>query len=57
MCCRWDFVENNGTIFKDMNRIEAFRIGLNTWAKWVERDIDTEKTKVFYQGASATHYQ
>ncbi|XP_015087671.1 protein trichome birefringence-like 41 [Solanum pennellii] len=53
---QWDFVENNGTIFKDMNRIEAFGIGLNTWAKWVERDIDTKKTKVFYQGASATHY-
>ncbi|XP_015161316.1 protein trichome birefringence-like 40 [Solanum tuberosum] len=53
---QWDFVENNGTVSKDMNRIEAFRIGLKTWAKWVERDINTKKTKVFYQGASATHY-
>ncbi|PHU30498.1 Protein trichome birefringence-like 38 [Capsicum chinense] len=52
----WDFVENNGTISKDMNRIEAFRIGLNTWAKWIETDVDTEKTKVFFQGASAMHY-
>ncbi|KAK4738100.1 hypothetical protein R3W88_001797 [Solanum pinnatisectum] len=45
---QWDFVENNGTISKDMNRIEAFRIELNTWAKWVERDINTKKTKVFF---------
>ncbi|KAM3358201.1 protein trichome birefringence-like 41 [Capsicum galapagoense] len=52
----WDFVENNGTISKDMNRIEAFRIGLNTWAKWIETDVDTKKTKVFFQGASAMHY-
>ncbi|CAN4112678.1 unnamed protein product [Withania somnifera] len=52
----WDFVENNGTILKDMNRIEAFRVGLNTWAKWVETGVDTNKIQVFFQGASAMHY-
>ncbi|XP_060168993.1 protein trichome birefringence-like 41 [Lycium barbarum] len=52
----WDFIENNGTISKDMDRIEAFRVGLNTWAKWVETEINTKKTKVFFQGASPMHY-
>lgn len=57
MFCRWDFVENNGRISKDMDRVAAFRVGLNTWAKWVDTDVDTKKTKVFFQGVAAMHYQ
>ncbi|XP_070012665.1 protein trichome birefringence-like 39 isoform X2 [Nicotiana sylvestris] len=53
----WDFVENNGTISKDMDRVAAFRVGLNTWAKWVDTDVDTKKTKVYFQGVAAMHYQ
>ncbi|KAH0650185.1 hypothetical protein KY284_030097 [Solanum tuberosum] len=52
----WDFVEYNGQILKDMDRVEAFRAGLKTWAKWVETDVDTTKTKVFFQGTSPAHY-
>ncbi|XP_075099217.1 protein trichome birefringence-like 41 [Nicotiana tabacum] len=52
----WDFIEVGGKISKDMDRVEAFRAGLNTWAKWVETDVDTNKTKVFFQGASPAHY-
>ncbi|KAM3303164.1 hypothetical protein P3S67_014194 [Capsicum chacoense] len=39
-----------------MNRVEAFRAGLNTWARWVDTDVDTAKTKVFFQGTSPAHY-
>uniref|UniRef100_A0A3Q7HB21 Trichome birefringence-like C-terminal domain-containing protein n=1 Tax=Solanum lycopersicum TaxID=4081 RepID=A0A3Q7HB21_SOLLC len=46
------FVEYNGQILKDINWIEAFRTGLKTWARWVETDVDTTKTKVFFQGTS-----
>ncbi|WMV37401.1 hypothetical protein MTR67_030786 [Solanum verrucosum] len=53
---QWDFVEYNGQILKDMDRVEAFRAGLKTWAKWVETDVDTTKTKVFFQGTSPAHY-
>ncbi|KAK4372371.1 hypothetical protein RND71_007755 [Anisodus tanguticus] len=52
----WDFVEVGGKISKDMDRVEAFRAGLNTWTKWVGTHVDTAKTKVFFQGASPAHY-
>ncbi|KAJ8565782.1 hypothetical protein K7X08_008358 [Anisodus acutangulus] len=52
----WDFVEVGGKISKDMDRVEAFRAGLNTWTKWVGTYVDTAKTKVFFQGASPAHY-
>ncbi|XP_047259389.1 protein trichome birefringence-like 39 [Capsicum annuum] len=53
----WDFVEVGGKLLKDMNRVEAFRAGLNTWARWVDTDVDTAKTKVFFQRTSPAHYQ
>ncbi|MCE2055545.1 hypothetical protein HAX54_042852 [Datura stramonium] len=53
----WDYVENNGRILKDMDRIEAFSgrfkiHGLNG----LKEILIQKKTKVFFQGASPMHY-
>ncbi|XP_057976152.1 protein trichome birefringence-like 41 [Malania oleifera] len=52
----WDYVESNGKRVKDMDRMEAFREGLTTWAKWVDSDVNPQKSKVFFQGVSPFHY-
>ncbi|PIN03416.1 hypothetical protein CDL12_24059 [Handroanthus impetiginosus] len=52
----WDYIEDDGKIVKDMDRMVAFEKGLTTWAKWVESDVDHSKTKVFFQGISPSHY-
>jgi len=54
---RWDYVQEGQSILKDMDRMEAFRKGLTTWAKWVDSDVDTSKTTVIFQGISPFHYQ
>ncbi|XP_065868473.1 protein trichome birefringence-like 38 [Euphorbia lathyris] len=52
----WDYILDGETIVKDMDRMEAFHKALTTWSKWVDSDVDTNKTKVFFQGISPAHY-
>ncbi|CAH9113984.1 unnamed protein product, partial [Cuscuta epithymum] len=53
----WDYIEKlDGEIVKDMNRISAFEMVMRSWAQWVDKEIDPNKTKVFYQGESASPY-
>ncbi|KAJ4711575.1 Trichome birefringence-like family [Melia azedarach] len=52
----WDYIEYDNKILKDMDRMDAFRRALTTWAKWVDSDVDTTKSKVIFQGVSPSHY-
>ncbi|XP_047308606.1 protein trichome birefringence-like 38 [Impatiens glandulifera] len=52
----WDYVQDGVNISKDMDRLIAFSKGLTTWGRWVDQNVDTNKTKVFFQGISPTHY-
>lgn len=53
----WNYLQEGGMMYKDMNRLIAFYKGLTTWAKWVNANVDPTKTKVFFQGVSPTHYE
>ncbi|KAG9142068.1 hypothetical protein Leryth_026869 [Lithospermum erythrorhizon] len=52
----WDYFRVGDQLSKDMDHMEAFKIALTTWAKWVDSNIDPAKTRVFFQGISAVHY-
>ncbi|EXC10441.1 hypothetical protein L484_008607 [Morus notabilis] len=52
----WDYVQDGDSILKDMDRMEAFRKGLTTWANWVNSTVDSRKTRVIFQGISPSHY-
>ncbi|XP_057784790.1 protein trichome birefringence-like 38 [Salvia miltiorrhiza] len=53
----WDYIESEGKIVKDMDRMEAFRRGLTTWKNWADANLSPSKTKVFFQGISPSHYK
>ncbi|XP_050205711.1 protein trichome birefringence-like 39 [Mercurialis annua] len=53
----WDYMQEGNKSYKDMNRLVAYYKGLTTWARWVNRNVDPSKTKVFFQGISPTHYE
>ncbi|XP_074319256.1 protein trichome birefringence-like 42 [Silene latifolia] len=52
---KWDYYELGGKLIKNMDHMQAFKIALGTWAKWVDSNINPSKTQVFYQGVSAVH--
>ncbi|XP_028772692.1 protein trichome birefringence-like 42 [Neltuma alba] len=51
----WDYFQVGTKLIKDMDHMEAYRIALTTWAKWVDSNIDPSKTKVLFQGVAASH--
>ncbi|KAI3879777.1 hypothetical protein MKX03_000396 [Papaver bracteatum] len=51
----WDVIQEGTKIYKDMDRLVAFRKALSTWAKWVNTHVDPRKTQVFFQGISPDH--
>ncbi|KAJ4703624.1 Protein trichome birefringence-like [Melia azedarach] len=52
----WDYIQDGQALVKDMDRLDAFYKGMSTWAGWVDQNVDTTKTRVFFQGISPTHY-
>lgn len=55
--CRWDYIEEGGELYKDMDRVVAWEKALNTWTTWVDTNIDPTKTTLFFQGISPSHYK
>ncbi|XP_021840062.2 protein trichome birefringence-like 38 [Spinacia oleracea] len=53
---QWDYIQDGDVIQKDMDRMVAFKKALTLWAKWVDSDIDPNKTKVYFQGTNPMHY-
>ncbi|KAI3526259.1 hypothetical protein L1887_05505 [Cichorium endivia] len=52
----WDLIESGGYLYEDMDRLDALDTGLKTWAKWVDSNVDTTTTRIFFQSISPTHY-
>ncbi|KAF3444941.1 hypothetical protein FNV43_RR14634 [Rhamnella rubrinervis] len=48
----WDQMFDGVNLFKNMDKLVAYEMALNTWARWVEEEVDPNKTKVFFQAIS-----
>ena len=55
LCSRWDYFRIGNKLVKEMDHMEAYKIGLTTWGKWIDANIDPSQTKVFFQGVSPSH--
>ncbi|ONK69874.1 uncharacterized protein A4U43_C05F27710 [Asparagus officinalis] len=51
----WDFYKKEGKLVEDMDGDLAFQTGLNTWASWIDRMVNPNKTKVFFRSISPEH--
>ncbi|XP_021736224.1 protein trichome birefringence-like 38 [Chenopodium quinoa] len=53
----WDYIQKGKKIYKDMDRLTAYKYGLTTWSKWVDKYANNNNIQVFFQGISPTHYR
>uniref|UniRef100_A0A803MK77 Trichome birefringence-like C-terminal domain-containing protein n=1 Tax=Chenopodium quinoa TaxID=63459 RepID=A0A803MK77_CHEQI len=52
---RWGSFANGEEGYEELDAPVAYRIGLKTWANWVDSTIDPNKTRVFFTTMSPTH--
>ncbi|KAL0910854.1 hypothetical protein M5K25_018950 [Dendrobium thyrsiflorum] len=52
----WDYMGDDGAYYKDMDRVLAFQRGMSTWAQWADLNINSTRTRIFFQSLSPTHY-
>lgn len=53
--CRWDLFEYKGELSEEMSVELAYERAMKTWARWIEKYVDVQKTKVFFRSISAEH--
>ncbi|XP_059663234.1 protein trichome birefringence-like 42 [Cornus florida] len=52
---KWDLFERNGRLVEDIELISALEMAMKTWAKWVDSNVDSTKTSVFFRSISPEH--
>ncbi|OAY63999.1 Protein trichome birefringence-like 36 [Ananas comosus] len=51
----WDFYEEGGRVFTNLNPMVAYEKGLTTWAKWVDLNLDPRRATVIFRSSSPRH--
>ncbi|XP_043725441.1 protein trichome birefringence-like 2 isoform X2 [Telopea speciosissima] len=52
-----DYYQEGNHVYPRLKVLEAYKRALNTWARWVDGNINTNRTKVFFRGYSVTHFR
>ncbi|GMH11088.1 hypothetical protein Nepgr_012929 [Nepenthes gracilis] len=51
----WDLLQYEGRLVEEMQIELAYERALKTWATWINNNVDTAKTTVFYRSISPEH--
>ncbi|KAK9076179.1 hypothetical protein SSX86_004512 [Deinandra increscens subsp. villosa] len=52
-----DYYQEGNHVYPRLKALDAYTRALSTWAKWVDKNIDTHKTQVIFRGYSLTHFR
>lgn len=53
--CRWDYFRYDGKMIKTMEMELALEAAMKTWSNWIDQNVDTNKTAVFFRSISPEH--
>ncbi|OMO61101.1 hypothetical protein COLO4_33558 [Corchorus olitorius] len=51
----WDWFLYKRKLYADMKLEIAFKLGMKIWARWIEENVDSTKTTVFFRSLSPVH--
>jgi hypothetical protein len=55
--CRNCYFQEGNELKMDMTLETGFQRALQTWGKWMEDNLDTEKTHVIFRSFSPVHFR
>lgn len=53
--CRWDFLNYKGKLMQNMEMERAFKRAMKTWARWIDRNVNINETRVLFRSISPEH--
>ncbi|EYU44003.1 hypothetical protein MIMGU_mgv1a017776mg, partial [Erythranthe guttata] len=51
------YFQEGDHVYNKLAVADAYKKALKTWAQWVDENIDSSKTSVFFRGYSASHFK
>ncbi|KAJ8766256.1 hypothetical protein K2173_022315 [Erythroxylum novogranatense] len=51
------YFQEGTRVYKKMEVTEAYRKALRTWARWIDSNVNINRTRVFFRGYSASHFR
>ncbi|XP_042395289.1 protein trichome birefringence-like 2 [Zingiber officinale] len=52
-----DYYQEGNHVYPVLKVMEAYKKALTTWARWIDKNIDSRKTQVVFRGYSPTHFR
>ncbi|XP_057537251.1 protein trichome birefringence-like 1 [Amaranthus tricolor] len=52
-----DYYQEGSNVYKQLDVKEAFRKAITTWGRWVDANINPQRTHIFFRGYSNTHFR
>ncbi|KAI4969903.1 hypothetical protein ZWY2020_000817 [Hordeum vulgare] len=52
-----NYYKEGDTLYPQFDSTEAYRRALQTWARWVDKNMNPDKSVVFYRGYSTAHFR
>nr|GMD96984.1 protein trichome birefringence-like 2 [Ipomoea batatas] len=52
-----DYYQEGNHVHARLKVLEAYKRALYTWARWVDKNVDANRTEVIFRGYSSTHFR
>ncbi|PPD70897.1 hypothetical protein GOBAR_DD32223 [Gossypium barbadense] len=51
-----DYYQEGDYVYPRLKVLNAYQKALTTWSRWIDKNVDSRRTQVFFRGYSVTHF-